>query len=158
VRPFEDNLAGRAAYSARDCLEDGVNGAPRVHGDRPFLFDPEARQCLSGCRTPCVKGKGKVREKENRGRTRGCHKLRSRCRALRKVPRRPSTTRSCTGGRGSATPFFSECTRAVSRRQRDWLTHLVHCRKDFTHFDDTPQPFEGKVADANAPTAHADEI
>ena len=37
VGPFEDDLAGRAADSARDCLENGVNGASGIHGDRPFF-------------------------------------------------------------------------------------------------------------------------
>jgi hypothetical protein len=60
VCPFEDDLAGRATDSARDCLEHGVDGASGIHRDRPYLFDSEARQGLSDCRSPCVKGEGKM--------------------------------------------------------------------------------------------------
>jgi hypothetical protein len=31
-------------------------------------------------------------------------------------------------------------------------THLVHGWEHFSHIDDTPQPFESKVAHADAPT------
>jgi hypothetical protein len=57
VRPFEDDLAGRAADSARDCPQDGVDRASGVRGDRPIWFDSETRQSLSDCRSQFVRGK-----------------------------------------------------------------------------------------------------
>jgi hypothetical protein len=157
VRPFEDDLAERPADPARDRPENGVKGASRVHGDRPFLggffffgfgFDTQsATRSQCDFREPtCVKGKGE-RGKEKWGNAREgaisfghdavlCGKFQD------VLPRRVVVRVDA-----DLQYLFLEC----SGVRGEEVAHLVHGREHLSHFDDAPQPFEGKVAHPDAP-------
>lgn len=124
VHPLED-LPRRTTDSARGCREHGVSRASGVRGDRPFFRPTSMTRRQSSLSPSRVMGK-------NRGTGDGEEKTRDgvmyfllRCRALWEIER-PSTTRSCTDGRGSVTVFLECAWQENCRREKGTLEAMEY--------------------------------